>query len=514
MSSELAVAEPAPVATGPAPVAAGAVAAGPASTAVAPGRTAPSAGGARDRLRRLVDNASFLESGSQARHRATAFGMDRRRPAGDGVVTGLGRVDNRPVSVFAQDPSALGGSLGEVHAAKIERAVQTAARARMPVVGLLDSGGARIQEGVGALDGYGRIFRSNVAVSGRIPQISVVLGACAGGAVYSPALTDIVIMSAERGCMFLTGPAVVKAVTFEDVTAEQLGGARVHSRDSGVAHLVAPDPDSAIAMARRVLGYLPSSCWDDPPAAPPADPEPMPVVPADPRKPYDVRGVIRGVVDAGSFLELQPRFARNLVTGFGRIDGVPVGVVANQPNALAGVLDIASAEKGARFVRFCDAFGLSLVTLVDTPGFLPGTSQEARGVIRKGAKLLYAYAEATVPRVTVVLRKAFGGAYIVMNSRSLGADAVFAWPDAQLAVMGAEGAIDVIYRRELAADPSRRGELLTRYRDEAMLPRIAAERMSVDEIIDPADTRAAVQDTLGYLRGAGSPRFRHDNLPQ
>ncbi|HEY8339459.1 MAG TPA: carboxyl transferase domain-containing protein, partial [Egibacteraceae bacterium] len=360
-----------------------------------------------DRLARvhaLVDDGTFTELGRQARHRSTAFGLDRKRPAGDGVVTGTARISGRPVGVFAQDPTALGGSLGETHAAKNARILDYAARARTPVVGLLDSGGARIQEGVGALDGYGEIFRRNVALSGRVPQISVVLGACAGGAVYSPALTDVVIMQRDRAHMFVTGPRVVKAVTFEDVSLADLGGADLHAEASGVAHLVADDTEHALDLTRRVLGYLPSSCWDAPPTYAPGEPLPMPEVPADHRQPYDVRRVIEGVVDAGSFLELHERFAANVVVGFARIEGQPVGVVANQPLVLAGCLDIAASEKAARFVRLCDAFGLPLVTLVDVPGFLPGTGQEASGIIRKGAKLLYAFAEATVPRVTVILR--------------------------------------------------------------------------------------------------------------
>jgi propionyl-CoA carboxylase beta chain len=468
---------------------------------------------ARERVVRLCDADSFAEFGSQARHRVTAFGLAAKRPAGDGVVTGTARVSGRPIGVFAQDPSALGGSLGELHAHKIGRVLDHAGRARTPVVGLLDSGGARIQEGVGSLDGYGEIFRRNVQLSGRVPQISVVLGSCAGGAVYSPALTDLVIMS--RGSqMFLTGPRVIKSVTHEDVTPDELGGPNMHSRLSGVAHLVGADSAAAIRLAGAVLSYLPSSCWHEPDWQLPRAPEPMAAVPADHRHSYDVRGVIRGLVDAESFLELQEGFAKNIVIGFGRVEGRPVGVVANQPQNRAGTLDINSAEKGARFVRMCDAFGLPLVVLVDTPGFLPGTAQEKGGVIRKGAKLLYAFAEATVPRVTVVLRKAFGGAYIVMNSRSLGADAVFAWPGAELAVMGAEGAVDVVWRRELERDPGARPGLIARYRSEAMSPALAAERLSVDEVIRPGCTRAVVVETLRSLEGAGTARFRHDNLPQ
>jgi acetyl-CoA carboxylase carboxyltransferase component len=468
---------------------------------------------ARERLDLLVDAGSFEELGSRGVHRATAFGMADRRPPGDGVIAGSARVDGRAVGVFSQDAAVLGGSLGEVHASRIGRILSYAERAHAPVIGLLDSGGARIQEGVASLDGYGEIFRANVRLSGRVPQISVILGSCAGGAVYSPALTDLVVMSAA-GRMFLTGPRVVKAVTHEDVTAAELGGPGMHSRHSGVVHLVGKDDAESLELARRALSYLPNSCWDPLPMAPAVAAARMPDVPTDHRKPYDVRAVIRGVVDEGSFLELQARFARNIVIGFARVEGRPVGVVANQPQSLAGTLDIETSEKAARFVRLCDAFGLPLVTLVDTPGFLPGTAQERGGVIRKGAKLLYAYAEATVPRVTVVLRKAFGGAYIVMNSRSLGADAVFAWPSAELAVMGAEGAVDIIHRRELRDDPSRRTELIAGYREDAAAARISAERLSVDEIIAPEETRHAVAATLRSLAGALRPGFRHDNLPQ
>ncbi|MBP2702950.1 acyl-CoA carboxylase subunit beta [Microbispora sp. RL4-1S] len=468
----------------------------------------------RRRVDMLTDPGSFVEFGSRARHRATAFGMQARRPAGDGVITGHGTVDGRPVGVFAQDPSALGGSLGEVHATKILTVLRWTERARMPVVGLLDSGGARIQEGLAALDGYGAIFRAHVQLSGRVPQLSLILGACAGGAVYSPALTDVIIMLRENAHMFLTGPQVVKAVTFEEVSPAELGGAEVHTRRSGVAHLVAGNHADAIDLARRVLSYLPDSCWDEPPMGVPAPAGVLPRLPESPRIPYDVRGVIGGLVDADSFLELQPRFARNLVTGFARIEGRPVGVVANQPLALAGALDIAASEKGARFVRLCDAFGVPLVVLVDTPGFLPGTRQETNGVIRKGAKLLYAFSEATVPRLTVVLRKAFGGAYIVMNSKSLGADAVFCWPGAQMAVMGAEGAVDIVYRRELRDDPEARQGLVASYEREVMGSHLPAERLSVDEVIEPERTRSVLAATLRTLAGAIRPRFRHDNLPQ
>ncbi len=466
------------------------------------------------RIHALVDLDSFTEVGSRARHRVTAFGMDRKRPDGDGVVTGPARIHGRPVEVFAQDPTALGGSLGEVHAAKIAAGLDRAARVRCPVVGLLDSGGARIQEGVAALDGYGSIFYRNVALSGRVPQISVVLGPCAGGAVYSPALTDVVIMQRDKAHMFVTGPRVVRAVTFEDVSLADLGGADIHAQTSGVAHLVADDAAHALDLTRRVLGYLPSSCDDLPPTEAPGRADPMPRSPDDHREPYDVRRVINGIVDHSTFLELHEQFAENVVVGFARIEGRSVGVVANQPLVLAGCLDIDASEKAARFVRLCDAFGVPLITLVDVPGFLPGTGQEASGIIRKGAKLLYAFAEATVPRVTVILRKAFGGAYIVMNSKSLGADAVFSWPGAEIAVMGAEGAVDVIYRRLLAEDPDRRSELLAQYRAEAMDPSVPAERLSVDEVIDPNGTRDRVAATLRSLERSVRPGYRHDNLPQ
>jgi acetyl-CoA carboxylase carboxyltransferase component len=469
---------------------------------------------ARGRIDRIADDASFVEFGSTARHQATGFGLADKRPDGDGVITGTMTVDGRTVGVFAQDPGALGGSLGATHARKIAMVMDRAQRARTPVVGLLDSGGARIQEGIAALDGYGHIFYRNVRSSGRIPQISVVLGPCAGGAVYSPALTDIVIMAADRAHMFVTGPRVVKAVTFEDVSLADLGGADVHGTTSGVAHLVADDVDGALDLARRVLSYLPSSAWEEPPVAPPAPPEPMVAVPDDHRRPYDVRDVVRGLVDGGSLLELQEGFARNLVTGFARMDGRPVGVVANQPSVLAGCLDIAASEKGARFVRMCDAFGLPLVVLVDVPGFLPGTGQESAGIIRKGAKLLYAFAEATVPRVSVILRKAYGGAYIVMNSRNIGADAVFTWPGAEIAVMGAEGAVDVLHRKAIHADPGSRPALVEDYKAQALRPDLPCEILSVDEILEPERTREVLVRTLSALRGAVEPGYRHDNLPQ
>jgi acetyl-CoA carboxylase carboxyltransferase component len=472
--------------------------------------------GARERVGRLLDPATFVELGSARQHHATGFGLERRRPAGDGVVAGTGAIDGRPVNVYAQDRRVLGGSLGEAHADKIARTVEQAGRGGVPVVGINDSGGARIQEGPAALDGYGRVFRANVAASGRVPQLALVLGPCAGGAVYSPALMDFTIMS-DDAFMFLTGPRVVKAVTGEDVDARALGGPGVHAQRSGSASVVVDDDDAAFALTRELLGYLPSSSSGPLPLRDPEPPMPIDlreVLPRDGREPYDVRDVVRGVVDGARFLEVQEHWARNLVVGFARVDGQPVGIVANQARWLAGVLDLTASEKGARFVRFCDAFGIPLVVLVDVPGFLPGTSQENAGVIRKGAKLLHAFASATVPRVTVVLRKAFGGAYIVMNSRSLGADAVLAWPDAELAVMGAEGAADVIFRRDIEAAPDRRDEYVERYRRDAMHVELAASRGSIDEIVRPDETRDALVGILRSLRGARLPAFVHDNLPQ
>ena len=471
----------------------------------------------RARLLELLDDDSFVELGSGRQHRSTAFGLDRRRPDGDGVVTGTGSVDDRPVVVYAQDGTVLGGSLGEAHADKIQRALRQALEGGSPVIGINDSGGARIQEGVAALDGYGGVFSGNVAASGRVPQIAVLLGPCAGGAVYSPALMDFIIM-ADHGTMFLTGPRVVKAVTGEEVSARDLGGPEVHGSTSGVAHFTVDTEQDALALARRLLSYLPSSCDELPPvaeAAPPAEEVDLAaLVPQDGSQPYDVRDVIAGIVDGGEFLEVQPDWARNVVIGFARLDGHSVGIVANQAAWLAGCLDATASEKAARFVRFLDAFGIPIVSLVDVPGFLPGSSQERNGVIRKGAKLLHAYTNATVPRVTVVMRKAFGGAYIVMNSRSIGADAVLAWPKAELAVMGAEGAADVIFRRQIEAEPDARDGLIEQYREEAMDVGLAAGRGSVDEIIDPNDTRRAL---IGLLAARRPPRprgFAHDNLPQ
>lgn len=471
---------------------------------------------ARVRLGKLLDEGSLVELGSGRVHDKSAFGLDAKRPEGDGVVAGAGTIGGRTVNVYAQDPKVLGGSLGEAHADKIARTVQNAVRGGVPIIGINDSGGARIQEGVAALDGYGRVFTGNVAASGRVPQIAVLLGPCAGGASYSPALMDFTIMS-DAATMFLTGPRVVKAVTGEDVSARDLGGPEVHNQSSGVAHFHVTDEDEAFAVVHELLSYLPSSSDELPPVVdsePPLDVDLAGLIPDDERQPYDVRDMIAGIVDGGRFLEVQKGWARNVVIGLARIDGHSVGIVANQANWLAGCLDSTASEKAARFVRFCDAFAIPIVSLVDVPGFLPGSSQEVGGVIRKGAKLLHAYTNATVPRVTVVLRKAFGGAYIVMNSRSVGADAVLAWPGAELAVMGAEGAADIIFRRQIEAEPERRDELIDTYRREAMDVELAARRGSVDEIIDPNDTRRSLVTLLRSLRGARRPGWVHDNLPQ
>ncbi len=467
------------------------------------------------RLRRLLDDGSFVELGAHRQHRASTFGLEFKRPDGDGVVAGTGSLDGRPVNVYAQDRTVMGGSLGEAHADKIARTLAAAVKGGTPVIGINDSGGARIQEGVAALDGYGAVFSGNVAASGRVPQIAVIMGPCAGGAVYSPALMDFTIMT-DEAYMFLTGPRVVKAVTGEDVDSRSLGGPEVHSERSGVAHFVAADEDEAFGIVRELLSYLPSSA-DDPVPVVPAVPAPevdlASLVPDDERQPYDVRDLIRGIVDGGGFLEVHAHWAKNVVVGFSRVDGRTVGVIANQAKWLVGVLDATAAEKAARFVRFCDAFGIPMLVLVDVPGFLPGTSQEHGGVIRRGAKLLHAFTNSTVPRVSVVLRKAFGGAYIVMNSRSIGADAVLAWPGAQLAVMGAEGAADIIFRRRLDEHPEERDDLIAQYKRDAMAVDVAARRGSIDAIIDPGDTRRALVQVFRSL-GSRPAGYRHDNLPQ
>ncbi|WP_326594867.1 acyl-CoA carboxylase subunit beta [Streptomyces sp. NBC_01803] len=479
---------------------------------------------ARERIGLLLDEGSFTEVEPLRRHRATGFGLEGRRPYTDGVVTGWGTVHGRTVFVYAHDFRIFGGALGEAHAEKIHKIMDMALAAGAPLVSLNDGAGARIQEGVTALAGYGGIFLRNTRASGMIPQISVILGPCAGGAAYSPALTDFVFMIRETSQMFLTGPDVVQAVTGERVTHDALGGADTHAGTSGVAHFAFDDEQSCLEEVRYLLSLLPANNRELPPAAPPDDSATRrcealtDLVPADGNQPYDMRAVIEEIVDGGEFLEIQERWAGNIICALSRLDGQVVGIVANQPLALAGVLDIHASEKAARFVQFCDAFNIPLITLVDVPGFLPGVEQEHGGIIRHGAKLLYAYCNATVPRVSVVLRKAYGGAYIVMESRSVGADLCYAWPTNEIAVMGAEGAANVVFRKRIAAsgDPdATRAALVKEYRAELMHPYHAAERGLVDDVIDPADTRAVLISSLAMLRAKHTdlPVRKHGNPP-
>jgi propionyl-CoA carboxylase beta chain len=484
---------------------------------------------ARERIERLLDPGSFTELDELARHRATAFGVDANRPYGDGVVTGFGLVDGRPVCVYSQDFTVFGGSLGEVYGEKIVKVMDHAMKTGCPVIGINDGGGARIQEGVVALGLFAEIFRRNVLASGVVPQISLIMGPCAGGAVYSPAITDFILMVEGTSHMFITGPDVIKTVTGEEVTFEELGGAHAHNVKSGVAHYQAKDEDDCLSFAREVLSYLPSNNLDDPPgygtgsdeevlAITATDAELDTVIPDSPNQPYDMHNVIEHVLDGGEFLEIHAGFAQNIVVGFGRVDGRSIGVVANQPMHFAGTLDIDASEKAARFVRTCDAFNIPVLTFVDVPGFLPGTGQEWGGIIRHGAKLIYAYAEATVPKVTVITRKAYGGAYDVMGSKHLGGDVNLAWPSAQIAVMGAQGAVNILYRRELAAaeDPDAlRAELITDYEDALANPYSAAERGYVDAVIRPAETRSQVVRALRALRNKRQtlPPKKHGNIP-
>jgi propionyl-CoA carboxylase beta chain len=481
---------------------------------------------ARERIAMLLDPGSFVELDELARHRSTNFGQERTRPYGDGVVTGYGTVDGRQVCVFAQDFTVFGGSLGEVFGEKIVKVMELAMKIGCPVIGINDSGGARIQEGVVSLGLYGEIFFRNVRASGVIPQISLIMGPCAGGAVYSPAVTDFTVMVDQTSHMFITGPDVIKTVTGEDVGMEELGGARTHNTRSGNAHYLAADEEDAIEYVRALLSYLPSNNLDEPPVVDaPANPEVTAedeeldrLIPDSANQPYDIHRVIEHVLDEGEFLEVAPLFAPNIVIGFGRIEGRPVGVVANQPMHLAGCLDIAASEKAARFVRTCDAFNIPIITFVDVPGFLPGTGQEWEGIIRRGAKLLYAYAEATVPKLTVITRKAYGGAYDVMGSKHLGADMNFAWPTAQIAVMGAQGAVNILYRQELrdAADPvAERARLIAEYEDTLANPYVAAERGYVDLVIRPATTRGHLIRALRALRTKREtlPPKKHGNIP-
>jgi acetyl-CoA carboxylase carboxyltransferase component len=479
---------------------------------------------ARERLAVLLDDDSFTELDQYRRHQANGLKLGENRPHTDGVIAGSGLVHGRRVFVYAQDFTDFGGSLGEAHAAKIHKVMDLALAAGAPFIGLNDSGGARIQEGVTALAGYGGIFRRNVRASGIIPQISVILGPCAGGAAYSPALTDFVFMVRNTAQMYLTGPDVVQAVTGEQISHNDLGGAEVHGTRSGLATFVYDDEQSCLEDVRYLITLLPTNNMELPPsvgerqAGSDVRPRLAEIVPAEPNKPYDMRQVIAEIVDEGEYLELHEEWAGNVLCTLARIDGEVVGVVANQPLVLAGVLDIKASEKAARFVRFCDAFNIPLVTLVDVPGFLPGTDQEHAGIIRHGAKLLYAYCEATVPRVQVIVRKAYGGAYIVMDSRSIGCDLSLAWPTNEIAVMGAEGAVNVIFRRELATAPDPvvlRAELIAEYAEQLVHPFYAAERGLVDDVIDPAQTRAVVARGLAMLRTKREmpPRRKHGNPP-
>ena len=478
---------------------------------------------ARERVEYLLDDGSFHELDLLARHRVPAEHMPDR-PYTDGVITGWGTIDGRKVFVFSQDFTVFGGALGEVFAEKIHKLMDLALRVGAPLIGLNDGAGARIQEGVVSLASYGGIFYRNVLASGVTPQISVVLGPCAGGAVYSPAMTDFIFMVNESSHMFITGPDVVKTVTGEEVTLEELGGARSHASKSGVATFVSPDEKTCLDDVRYLFSFLPSNNLEEPPYFAPVDdpdrlcPELRDVLPESSNLPYDMHDVIRSVVDDGEYFEYFPNWAQSITCGFARVDGHPVGVVGNQPMILAGVLDIESSEKAARFVRTCDAFNIPLLTFVDVPGFLPGVDQEYGGIIRHGAKLLYAYCEATVPRIQVITRKAYGGAYVVMNAKSIGADLAFAWPSAELAVMGPQGAVEILYRRELqeSADPeARRAELVDDYTDRFANPYAAAERGYVDDVIDPAETRRKVIAGFDLLRAKREelPKRKHGNMP-
>jgi propionyl-CoA carboxylase beta chain len=496
---------------------------------------------ARERIHLLLDEGTFEETDKLVTHRCTDFGMEQRRIPGDGFITGHGRIDGRTVFVFAQDFTIFGGSLSEANAAKIVKIMDTAVRVGAPVIGLNDSGGARIQEGVVSLAGYADIFLRNTLASGVIPQISAILGPCAGGAVYSPAITDFTLMVDKTSYMFVTGPDVIKTVTHEEVTKEELGGASTHNERSGVAHFMAHDDAECLAMIRELFSFIPSNNLDDPPrrtCSDPidrADPELDSLVPAESNQPYDIKRVIERIVDDGYFFEIHEHFARNIVIGFARMNGRPVGIVANQPAFLAGVLDIDASVKGARFVRFCDAFNIPLITFEDVPGFLPGTQQEYGGIIRHGAKLLYAFAEATVPKLTVITRKAYGGAYCVMSSKHIRTDLNLAWPTAEIAVMGPEGAVNIVYGRELnqviasaemtegPLNEERKQQLLTEaraekvheFREQFANPYIAAERGYVDAVIRPRETRRRLSTALEMLQGKRdkNPPKKHGNIP-
>ncbi|MEY4972094.1 MAG: hypothetical protein RL399_51 [Actinomycetota bacterium] len=481
---------------------------------------------ARERIEMLVDPDSFTEIDEFARHHATNFGMEKNRPYGDGVVIGTATVDGRPIALYSQDFTVFGGSLGEVHAEKIVKIADFALKSGIPLIGINDSGGARIQEGVASLNGYGKIFRLNTRSSGVIPQISLILGPCAGGSAYSPALTDFTVMVKETSNMFITGPDVIKTVTGEDVGMEELGGAYTHNTKSGNAHYMADSEADAIDYVKALLSYLPSNNMDGSPVLPPtetldkkaSDKALNSLIPDSPNQPYDMKSLIQAIVDEGEFLEVHSLYAPNIVVGFARIEGQSIGVIANQPAQLAGTLDINSSEKAARFLRFCDAFNIPILTLVDVPGFLPGTEQEWNGIIRRGAKLLYAYAEASVPLVTLITRKAYGGAFIVMGSKYLGSDINFAWPSAEIAVMGAQGAVNILYRKEIAeakdVDATRK-ELVDDYTEKFSNPYLAAERGTIDSVIEPEDSRQYITKAFRTLKTKRDilPARKHGNIP-
>ena len=479
---------------------------------------------ARERIALLLDSGTFQEMDKFVVHRCTDFGIGQQKIPGDGVVTGHGTIDGRQVFVFAQDFTVFGGSLSETYARKICKIMDLAMKVGVPIIGLNDSGGARIQEGVVSLGGYAEIFLRNTLASGVIPQISAIMGPCAGGAVYSPAITDFNIMVQGTSYMFITGPDVIRSVTREEVTKEELGGAMTHATVSGVAHFAAADDRGALALIRDLLSYLPSNNMEDPPRRestddPDREEERLDtLIPSEPNKPYDMKALVQGILDEGTFLEVHEHYAKNLVVGFGRMDGGVVGVVANQPAILAGALDIDASLKGARFVRFCDAFNVPLLIFEDVPGFLPGTDQEHRGIIKHGAKLLYAFAEATVPKVTVITRKAYGGAYCVMGSKQIRTDFNFAYPTAEIAVMGPEGAVEILYRKELqsAKDPAAlRGKKVAEFREKFANPYVAAERGFVDEVIEPRLTRGTIVRALRLLRNKKdtNPPKKHGNIP-
>ncbi len=479
---------------------------------------------ARERLAALFQEGTFQEAGLHARHSAQNFGMDKKELPGDGVIVGTGYVDGRVIAAFSQDFTVAAGSVGKMHAAKIVTAMQTAARMGIPLVAFQDSGGARIQEGVDALSGYGNVFYNNVLLSGVVPQIAVVCGPCAGGAAYSPALMDFIIMTRENAYMFITGPDVIKAVTGKAVSMDQVGGASVHASVSGNVHFIAEDDAHAVALTQRLLGYLPANNSEEPPhrmtpdIVLSEDPAINDLIPDDSSKPMDVRKLIERIVDADQFLEVHANFAGNLIVGFARIEGMVVGLIANQPTVKAGALDLDASDKGARFIRFCNAFNIPVVTLVDVPGFLPGIEQERGGIIRHGAKMLFAYASCTVPKITVILRKAYGGSYVAMCSQELGADYVYAWPTAEIAVMGAEGAINILYSKELDAAPDRKtraAELAAAYRAEFASPYLSARNGYITDVIDPAATRSTVALALrkSLTKREMRPPKKHGNIP-